>query len=257
MGKGKNWTQWEIDYLQENYGRYTLEHLCTQIDRTPSAIQNKVCRLKIGRWYKNGEYLTLNEISVATGIYHGTLRRWAEIHDFPITKRRHRKDYFSLVRLDRFWIWAADHRNMVEWDKIERLALGPEPEWVQEARKAKFLEKNRSSKKVPWTSDEDEKLRWLLKKHRYTYSEIAKEIGRTHGAIKRRIGELGIKDRPIYRENTIKYSEEEINYILKKYQAGYSFRTIADDLDRSEAGVRGKVERLGYRFENRVLVKAD
>lgn len=252
---GKPWEEEEIDFLKDNYGIKSEKYICKALGRTPSAIENKITRLELGRWYYLGDYCTLSEMVSATGITYSTFRNWVENYEFPIIKKRYRKTHFRMVDLDKFWKWAEKNKNMVEWDKIPYLVFGEEPEWVDEARKAKVLERDRSLKKTPWTKSEDEKLIWLLKKQQYTYSDIAKELGRTHGAIKKRLNDLNIKLRPVYRDNHKKYSKEEVTYILEKYQSGYSFKTIAEELNRSEAGVRGKVERLGYSFRNRVLVK--
>lgn len=43
----------------------------------------------------------------------------------------------------------------------------------------------------------DDKLRYLLEKNRYTYSELAQELRHSEGAIKRRILDLGIETRPV------------------------------------------------------------
>ena len=47
------------------------------------------------------------------------------------------------------------------------------------------------------TKAEDDKLRYLLEKNRYTYSELAQELRHSEGAIKRRILDLGIETRPV------------------------------------------------------------
>lgn len=47
------------------------------------------------------------------------------------------------------------------------------------------------------TEAEDDKLRYLLEKNRYTYSELAQELRHSEGAIKRRILDLGIVTRPV------------------------------------------------------------
>lgn len=48
-----------------------------------------------------------------------------------------------------------------------------------------------------WTKTEDDKLRYLLSKGTYTYSDLAAELRHSEGAIKRRILDLGINKKPV------------------------------------------------------------
>lgn len=154
---------------------------------------------------------------------------------------------------DLFWKWAENHSSMIEWNKVEKNVLGAEPEWVDEMRTSKIRSTDLSTKKKKWSKDEIEKLRWMLNQYKFTYPEICQELGRSHGAVKRKIHDLGIKQRPVYLPNTKKYSTEEVNEILRLYEKGYSFKQISTKLGRSEAGVRGKIERMGYTFTNKLM----
>ena len=257
MGKSRKWTQEEIEYLEDKYGTVKIETISKKLNRSVSAIANKVSRMNLGRWYTLQDGVTMGELSKATTITHGTLRNWTEHYEMPFRKKSIRQSDFYIINLDDFWKWAETHKQMVEWDKIERLAIGPEPHWVNEARKAKVIDKDLSAKKIPWTSSDDEKLKWMLKQYKFTYPEISKELNRTHGAIKRRMSDLNLKMRPIPMPKKKVYSEEEVQEILNLYNAGYGFKFIAREFDRSEAGVRSKIERMGYTFSNRVLVKSE
>lgn len=256
MTKNRNWTQEEIEYLEDNYGTVKIKTISKKLNRSASAITNKVNRMNLGRWYTRQDGITMGEFSKATTIAHGTLKNWTELYEMPFRKKSIRQSDFYIIKLEDFWEWAETHKQMVEWDKIERLAIGPEPHWVAEARKAKVIECDCSQKKIPWSKADDEKLRWMLKQYRYTYADISEEIGRTHGAVKRRALDLGIMMRPLPVAKR-EYTDEEIAEILRLYEIGYGFKFIAKKLKRSEAGVRGKLERMGYSFSNRVLVKSE
>lgn len=253
--RGRTWTTSEIDYLQENYGNVSKEFISRKLDRSISAIENKVARLNLGRWYHNQEYMTINELATGLNVHQSTVKRWIDYHDLPFVSKRLNKTLFQMVRLDKFWEWAEKHRNMIEWDKVELLILGKEPDWLKKTRKAKFKSISKSTKRIPWTEKENSKLLWMLEQHKYTYPQISKELNRTHGAIKRRMQDLNIKLRPIYLDNHRPYTKEEIDTILELYKQGYDFKSIAVQLNRSEAGVRGKIEREGYTFRNKVLVE--
>lgn len=254
---GRRWSQDDIAYLKDNYGALSLKTLCLHLGRSEISIRLMADRLQLGRWYHNLESITVNELAKALSVDYNTIKNWGNNYGLPWKEKRFDEFYIKTIKIEDFWSWAETNRNMIEWDKFEKYLLGSEPAWVDEARKAKVLEKDRSMKKKSWSKSEDEKLLWMLNQHRFTYPQISAELGRTHGAIKRRMHDLGIKLRPIYLDNKRKYSQEEIDTILSMYQKGYCFKVIAAKLNRSEAGVRGKVERMGYTFDNRVLKKPE
>ena len=79
------------------------------------------------------------------------------------------------------------------------------------------------------------------------------EFQSTHSRGVRR--DEGIKFRPRYLENHNPYSTDEITQLENMMLKGHSFIEIAFTLNRSEAGVRGKAERMGYTFKNGVPTK--
>ena len=51
--------------------------------------------------------------------------------------------------------------------------------------------------------------------------------------------------------------DEEITTIQEMYEKGYHVDLIADKLGKSALGVKGKLERLGYRFNKKVATKRE
>ncbi len=97
-------------------------------------------------------------------------------------------------------------------------------------------------------------LKSLVNAYRYTYPEIAARLQRTEGSVKRRLMELKIKARPVRIGNHTKYTQEEVKQIVDLYDRGYSIDVIAERLGKSALGVRGKMERMGYRFKGKVPI---
>jgi hypothetical protein len=95
----------------------------------------------------------------------------------------------------------------------------------------------------------------MLNAYKYTYPEISQRLNRTEGSIKKRISNLGIKARPVRLENHTRYTAEEIELIVSLFDKGYCFEDIAARIGKSAQGVRGKLERMGYKFKNRVPIK--
>lgn len=125
---------------------------------------------------------------------------------------------------------------------MEEYALGAEPEWVKRKRKIDFVCRVKTD---PWTSAEDQKLLRMLQLFRYTYTDIAVSLNRTEAAVRRRIYDLGIKERPIKAENR-PWTDEEVQVLVFMYEEGYSFEKIGHELNRSALSCRGRMERIEH-----------
>lgn len=94
--------------------------------------------------------------------------------------------------------WTEKNKSLLDFSRFEKYALGAEPDWVDMKRKADYKKLQlHGQHNAAWTKAEDDKLRYLLEKNRYTYSELAQELRHSEGAIKRRILDLGIETRPV------------------------------------------------------------
>lgn len=98
-------------------------------------------------------------------------------------------------------------------------------------------------RRAAWTKTEDDKLRYLLSKGTYTYSDLAAELRHSEGAIKRRILDLGINKKPV-RCPPRKWTEDEVETLCRMVDEGYDFTLIAEKLNRTALATRGKYERL-------------
>ena len=58
MGVGKNWTKQEEEYLTENWGTLSVARIAKNLGRTENAIIVRKCRLGLGAFLDNGEYVT-------------------------------------------------------------------------------------------------------------------------------------------------------------------------------------------------------
>ncbi len=95
-----------------------------------------------------------------------------------------------------------------------------------------------------WTQDEDE----FLKRHyeKDPHKEIAKKLGRTVKAVRRRVGMLGIKKVDIHSRGFVRrvWTAEEEDLLLKLYPTT-SIAEIARRLKRSYHSIWIKAQRLG------------
>ncbi len=140
---------------------------------------------------------------------------------------------------------GIEHRYLINFAKIDRNILGAEPRWVEKARKLDRtnIQKKNGQSRV-WTKQEDARLKQVLKTFRYTYPELAAMFNRTESAIKRRIYDLRLKERPIKKVSEF-WTPEQMEMAVTLYRSGYGLNEIAQKVGKSELALRGKLEREG------------
>lgn len=260
--KGKTWTDEDVAYLEEKWGVLSREGIAKGLGRTVLAVQLKASRLGLGDPLTHIDGITVSQLSHVLNTHYGILKNWIKKYDMPAKQKKvAREQRVWIISYEDFWKWAEKNKQMLDFSRLDRLALGPEPNWVEEKRKAdqiKLLHKPKPHN-TPWSEAEDSKLKWMLDQYKYSYSEIADELKRSQGAIKRRMLDLGLKARPVRLYNHNKYTTEEEQKIIEMLEKGYCFEEIASCLGehRSALGVRGKVERMGYKFKNGVPYKEE
>lgn len=250
----RRWTEEEIDYLFEEYGKRSLKIITKNLSRSDASVTSMATRLGL-QLKTNQAWFTVGEFCEVTKIARGTVQYWINNFDFPAKKIKNISSKYVRVDPANFWRWAAENKQLIQWSEFPKHALGDEPKWVREARKASM---NKVNKRRPWTKWEIEELRYLLNQNRYTYPELSDRLNRSHGAIKRKIYDLELPW-PVYinRRVSEKYTEQEIEKAIKLYQAGYPMMQIAKILGRTEMGLRGKIERSGYKITGRKLEKVE
>ena len=251
MGIGKNWTKQEEEYLTENWGTLSVATIAKNLGRSENAIVVRKCMLGLGAFLESGDYVTWNQLqhAIGSGNCGGyKMTSWVKNRGFPVHKRRVNNNSFMVVYLDEWWIWAEKNRDILDFSKFEENVLGMEPAWVKEKRKHD-VEKAHKYVKTPWTKAEDDKLRRLLSKQKYTYDELSRLMNRTNGAIQRRICDLNISERPIKADNHTLWSDADFYKMGELIKAGYGYDLIAEAMGRSSKACRGRVYQM-YLTEN-------
>lgn len=253
MGKAKNWSAEELDFLQEKWGTLSIKAIAKQLGRSVEGVKIKAGRMKLGdnRFCLDG--ITLNQLSFALNTSYSILKNWVKKYDFPARPRVLAiTEKVLVVRYEDFWKWAEIHKHLLNFARLEPSILGPEPEWAKEKRKFDMVNFNKITSR-PWSVEDDLKLRSMVNAYRFSYTEIAKELRRTEAAVKRRLHDLGIKARPIKADNHIKWTPEEERLLVELFNKGCGYNTLSERIGKSELAIRGKLERLGYRFRNELL----
>lgn len=239
MGRVRLWTQEEREYLEEKWGTYAIDTIARKLGRTEKAIIQMARRLELGSFILASECVTLNEFCKAIG-KRGENRiirdGWIKARGMPVHKRRIQKRVMTVIKLEEFWRWAELNRSFVDLSRMEPLALGKEPKWVEAQRKknAKGYKKQRK-----WTPIEDETLRALVAEKKFGYQEVARRLDRSVSSITKRCYDLGLSGRPVKQPNNKKWTETEKKTVERGILEGEALRTIADRIGRSEKAVCG------------------
>lgn len=251
MGNNRNWTAEEENYLKDSWGEISVKTICKTIDRSLNAVRVKAQRLKLGPFIINGSYITFHQLLITLG-YSGSggyyLISWIKNRKFPIHNKLINEQRIRIVYLNDFWKWAYKNQSVIDFSKFEENALGIEPSWAKEKRKRDYATQ-KVIKKTPWTSVEDMQLVKLVKQYRFTYTEIAKKMNRSEGAVTRRLVDLNIKDRPLRADRHNKWTQEELEILERGIKTGFTYEHISDLIGKSAKSIRGRVYNM-YLTEN-------
>ncbi|PFV44158.1 helix-turn-helix domain-containing protein [Bacillus thuringiensis] len=247
------WKKEEVAYLEQYWGIYSIKHMAIKFGRSVDAVKIKAQRLGLGDARLHFDGITILQLSEVIGVDYNCIKSWSKRFRFPIKLKLFSSEQkVKVVYYRDLWKWLKTYKHVVDFSRIEPGIFGPEPEWMSEKRNADLVAKKKRGK--PWSEDDDLLLKSLVNAHCYTYPEIAMRLQRTEGSVKRRLMELKIKSRPVRIDNHTKYTKQEVKQILDLYDRGYSIDVIAERLGKSALGVRGKMERMGYRFKGKVPI---
>ncbi len=181
----KEWTTFEINYLEENIGMYKLTTIAEKMNRSCDSIVMKINRLGLSNTKMQTGLITLGELAKHLKVDRNTVKGWVQNHGLPCTKKvtRTSKRYYLVAPSD-FWKWAEMNKDKVQFSKITPYILLPEPEWVAEERK-KDKDAKKGRKYRTWTTTEDQRLIELYKSG-YSFKEISDKLNRSTYSVEHR-----------------------------------------------------------------------
>lgn len=250
MGRERHWTEKEINYLKEKWGVLSMKTLSKKLNRTIPAIRNRAVRLKLGSHLLGDGHITVRNLIELIGQKCNItcyLRKF-EKNNCPIKKKLIIEKRIRVIYIDEFWEWAYKNRNILDFSRFPYGNLGPEPKWVDIKRRAD-RRKKATYKASPWTKEEDKRLLFLLRQHKYTRRDLAKKFNRTQGAIEKRMHDLKLIERPVAENNHIKWTKEEFDLLVELLKDGYDYEVISEIMDKSSKGIRNRVYSM-YLTEN-------
>lgn len=245
--KKKVWSKEDEMYLEDSWGVKSIKTIAKNLGRSENAVIVRAQRLGCGAFLEAGDYITLQQILAELYGARNTSyarKRLIDHYGLPAKTKVVRHCRFLVVNIDDFWEWAEKNKSVLDFSRMEPLCFGEEPEWVKVKRDN---DKRHSWDVVPhntaWTANDDEKLRRMIGKKQYTYPEIAKELRRTEGAVKRRLLDLGISEKPVRLPNK-KWTDQEVEMLLDMVDQDFTWAQIGKAIGRSALSVRGKYERI-------------
>lgn len=263
MGCKPNWTREEIEYLSENWGSKAIPKIAGELDRSVNAVKLKAQKLRLGAWLDAGDYVSLNQLMKALGRDYGlqyTAKIWIDELGLPVTRKRVNRSYFKVVKLDKFWAWAETNQSRIDLSLLPEGLLGKEPEWAKTKRKNDSIRSRLVKKTVAkkrWTEHEDQLLISLLKSYKYTTDQIAERLGRSEGAVARRVISIGTKYRPLRNSPHTPWTRSEIQLLQRIIAEGGNYEAIRSKIPmHSTKAIRGMVFRL-YNTEKLDKVRSD
>lgn len=242
MGRGLSAA--EIDYLEDSIGRLSLKAIATKLGKNPKSLRMYMNNHGIPTGRQAADGISVTDFAEAVCRRTESVYDWIDklglpVKRYPIGMKS--KEIF--IDMTKFWKWAWENKNFLDFSNIEKGILGLEPEWVDDMRKMDTYDWGKKGWSKVWTPQEDIRLRNLLKLHRYTYRQLSCILQRSELAIQGHLYSIGEKLRPIP-ETPRKWSKEELEAIKKYVMEGYNAFQISYMLDRSEIQVKAKIQKI-------------
>lgn len=243
--KSKGWVKEEVDYLKSAWGNVSIPTIAKNLGRTVFAVTGKATKIGLGRHLHSGNYITLNQLINCLVSSKGNTHKTKQLieHGVPFKTKKSQKKAFRVIYIKDFWKWAENHKNLIDFAKLEEDVLGEEPKWVKDIRDVD--KKAKKYKTSEWTEEDKNTLESMLKAQCYGYKEISQRLMRTEGAIKTKIRNYGFKERPVKASSQNSWTDEETALLVEMHKKLYKPELIAEKLNnRSASSVRAKIEKL-------------
>lgn len=192
MSRGRSWSKDEIEYLSENWGRFTIPQLAQRMNRSENAVKIKIVRFGLGRAVENANCLNARQLSDLMGVdVHAVTDYWIPKCGLKARQKAphgQRKQWF--IKMDSILHWLENNQDKWDSRRVEEFAFGPEPGWLKKKRAA---DKNLPDRKLQkWTAKEDKEAIRLFKTGNYTYYSIGQALGRSAASVEHRIQRLDV-----------------------------------------------------------------
>ena len=251
----KKWSDKEVRYLTKAWTEgVSVKTIAEKLGRSITSVNVKACRMDLGRKSDPEDRITLNQLLLAFGLAQSITHFKAKFIKYkaPIVIKKAGTRTNTFISISDFWKWAEKNKSLLNFSKLEPFILGPEPEWVNERRKLDRNNPKRNRPNKQWTDYEDRLLLEKVKLNRYTYTDLAKEFGRTEGSIRKRLYVLDSKIKPIGYEKSIIWSKEEDAELLKLDAKSIDSYNISLIMNKPELVINARLKLLKELKKNNI-----
>lgn len=229
------WSDEDTDYLEENYGKYSLKTLAKHLNRSEDAIRGKCLKLGLTSALNNTGLLNTSDIAKALGIDRKTVGNFIKVKGLPAKKKVVlKKAKYWRIDINDFWKWLEKNED-VDLSNLERNILGIEPEWVDLRRKNHSKNKTRHNQN--WSKYEVDYLKANYKIK--TFNEIAADLKRSLTSVQVKSRKLGLSKMIL-----LPWKPIEVDILINSKTKGITDEAIAEELGRSLSSVSWKRKEL-------------
>lgn len=186
----RKWTAAEDEYLISKYGTRELEKIASYLKRDMNSVTRRLERLGVN--VKENLGVSTYELAAATNVDVHAVYRWMNNHGLPFKTAYSKERTYSVIDVQDFWTWAEKNKHLINFNRIEKYALLPEPSWVDEQRKIDFYNRPENEGQN-WTEEQDERLWTLYYQQGLTLKEIGELLGRSAKSAQKRLSRIRTK----------------------------------------------------------------
>ncbi|WP_336769965.1 hypothetical protein [Bacillus bombysepticus] len=186
----RNWTKEDLDTIKKLYGVYTIPYIATTLRCEIGALEKKIEREGLSYAINYRGDVTAHLLAKILNVDSHTVLRWINNKGLPHTRkvRVHERESI-LIEVRVFWNWIHANQSLMNFSKMTRGELLPEPEWLEDAVKRDFHAIPKKQKK-PWTPEEDARIWQMFYVLNYTQEKIGELEGRSRRSVQKRLATI-------------------------------------------------------------------
>ena len=131
--KRKIWSDEEERFLQDHYGSVSHKWLCKQLGITYKQFCGKRNTLGLGKQADGYDKVTMQGVAEILGISRGKVR-YMHLPFERVCYGEGKVRCNSMISMDALTAWLKANQDKFKASKIERFALGTEPDWLRAKR---------------------------------------------------------------------------------------------------------------------------
>ena len=139
MANYHRWTDDEVDLLLTLYGTISVRTLCTRLGVSHNTLRNKCKALGLGYQRDNDVFITMRQLRSILRVGHYTMQRFIA-NGLPVKKIIFGagKRYNIVIHINSLMDWLEANPDMWDSCRVDRYALGSEPQWLIKKRKTDY-----------------------------------------------------------------------------------------------------------------------